>query len=426
MTYFLWLTLAWANATPEKITFHQALALALKQSPTYDQAVAAENTLRLQSKTAAYKLLPQADVEATHSYTTHGGVSTGASHEPWSNSLGLAISENLYDNGESWRAIQISGVNERIGALVLQRARDELFLRVAKAYYEFSSAAATTELERQRIDLLKVQYRAIEGRYRQGISSPRDYLRIKAQVQRAEVGFSGKNVELEQARQNLRSALGEPGPLDFEPLAVKTEKFASMTFPNIRVEDTVDYRITGMQDEVSDLKYKSAARNDWPRLSLKGSYAYTQPEYIGRRNPGLDDPYWNLQASLILDYALWDWGTRSRDVQIAANLRRSEKDGTAQTRIQVTQDVWRIKAQAELLHQSYKQTQQILKDDQTVFDTLNEGYRAGKVGYLELITALGDLFSSRAQLFGLQFNLLKAEADLAFYRGDLDAVLHNQ
>jgi outer membrane protein TolC len=58
-----------------------------------------------------------------------------------------------------------------------------------------------------------------------------------------------------------------------------------------------------------------------------------------------------------------------------------------------------------------------------VYSSLNRGYREGKVSYLELITALGELYSAKAQFLNLQYSLLNERASLAFYQGNLDEVL---
>ena len=416
-----------APSSPKKrIDFRQALQLALEKSPDYDVAIRSEFNSRLNYKNSWSVLLPEVDLKAQNGYANQGGnlfYNETNPATPWSNLFSLNIAENLYDNGLSWRLMKIADLNRRLGSLNLQRGRQLLLENVAKSYYDFSESFENISLQRQEIESLRKEFRTIEGRYHQGQSSNRDFLRIKAQLQRSEVSFANQEFNTEATKQTLSLAVGQRENLDYVPMVPVDKDLAVLDFPEVSPEDSLDFQIAHLQDEVSDLKYRSVVREDWPRLSLTGSYSYNVPQYVGAHTPGVDDPYWNLQGMLVVDYALWDWGIRGRNVEIADNQRNIEKDAQETVRVRVSQDLNKLKSQIALLKNSYNKSIQILKDEEEVYASLNRGYRDGKVTYLELITSLSDLYSSRSQYLGFQYSLLRARASLAFYQGNLDDVL---
>jgi outer membrane protein TolC len=425
----LWICCLFISASAvaqEKIDFHEALTRALDRSPDYDIIKQQDKISDLSYGSAKVAFLPELDVEAQNGYYNQGGNSfynQTTPLNPWSNLLGLTLNENLYDNGKSWNELDVARLNRSASALGLEKGRQQILLTVSLAFYDFSLSAGALDLQRQEVETLRQQYRTIQGRYHSGVSSDRDFLRIKAQIQRSEVDLATQEISLENSRQTLRLAVGVKEAMDFVPLLPKVAEIDGLQFPSSGAESTFDYRIADLQRQVSDIHYREVQREDWPRLTLKGSASYNIPQYIGPSQSGVDSPYWNVQALLILDYALWDWGIRQRKMQAADYQRSIEFDNQEKTRQQVSQSLNAFRAQVNLYRKSYTESQQILRDEENVYSSLSQGYRDGKSTYLELITALGDLYASRNQNLSLQFNLLKVRANLAFYQGNLNEVL---
>lgn len=433
--------LAWFNATAlavespaiaPTVDFHQALERALEKSPEFQVLKLKMENAKLETKNAWAVLLPTVDLQASHAYNeqnTSAYFTPVFRHAPWSNQAGLTVSENLYDNGLSWRHAKSAELNEQLQTLVFESARSRLLISVAKAYYDYSLAVAVIELQRQQIQTLKAQFRTIESRYQQGMSSNRDFLRIKAQGQSSEISLLTQEIEVNRAKQTLRLAIGESEATEFKPLVLeKNFRLESVAGVNHAVvaEDSYEFRIAELQEKNAAVAYESARRLEWPRLSLRGSYNYTVPQYIGDNIAGVDDPYWNLQLMVVLDYRLWDWGSNRRNVVLAENLQRIENQNQVSSRLKVRQDLIQLEAQLQILKRSFVVSQQILSANQEAYESLNRGYRDGKISYLELITALNTVYSSRSQDLSLRFNILKSQVDWAYYQGNVDEVLKSQ
>lgn len=410
------------------LNFQQTLQRALERSPEFSSLALKAQNAKWASTSAWTALLPTIDLQASYAYNrqnTSNYFTSVYQHAPWSNQAGVSINENLYDNGVTWRLAKISDLNEKAQELGLQSGRDRLLVNVAKAYYDFSLAMGTADLQRQQIETLKTQFRTIEGRYRQGVSSNRDYIRIKAQVQSAEISLLSQEIQIQETKQALRLLVGDAEATEFKPLQPKRSLLKDLP-SKISEKATYEFRIAEIQERISEVTYESANRLQWPRLSLKGSYNYTVPQYLGEKFAGVDDPYWNLQVMLILDYRLWDWGTSQRTVRIAENQKRVEQNTQVSSRLKVSQDLLQLENQMRLIQQSYDVSQQILKANQLAYDSLNRGYRDGKISYLDLITALNTLYSSRSQDLSLCFNFLKSRLEWAYYEGTVDEALKIQ
>lgn len=416
-----------SNAS-QQVDFHQALQRAIDKSPQYRSLKLAEQNSKLAEKNAWNSLLPTFDLQASHSYNQLGGSSyfnIAPLHYPWSNQAGLMINETLYDNGDTYRLAKIASLDRKIGILNLESGRSRLLVNAAKAYYDFSAAYGSVELQKQQIEALRYQFRMIERRYEQGLRSNRDYLRIKTQLQSSEVNLLSQQISLENTRTNLRAALAESPDIDFIPLDAAKIDITKVDEPHLDPEETYEYQTSGLQDRISDLRYETIHRKEWPRLSLKSSYGYVQPQYIGPQMAGNDDPFWNFQAMIVLDYRLWDWLRTQRTVDIAENQKNIERNTQSLNRLQVQQNLDQLQKQALLLKKSFHMSIQILKSSEEAYQSLNRGYLDGKVNYLELITALNDVYSSRTQNLNLRFNILKYRAEQAHAQRKIDEVLKN-
>lgn len=411
-------------ASGPALEFHQALEMALEKSPEYNSLLLNERNSALSSRNAWTQLLPTVDLQAIHLYNEQNtsAYRPPPVHSPWSNQAGVTITENLYDNGESWRNAEIADLNHQLQILNRQSGRSRILINVAKAYYDYSSTAARTRLLEQQLKALRTQFSSIESRYHQGFSSNRDYLRIKAQVQSAEIDLLSQKIQSEQSKSHLRVILGAFEMREFlpiDPLSISPEWSEGY----LTAKETLPFQIAEIQSRIAELKLKSVTRTEWPRLAVKGSYNYVIPQYAGSRIAGTDDPFWNLQVSLVLDYRLWDWGRSGRSVTIAENQRIIDENAQNVERLKTTHDLEQLQSQIQTLKDSFRLTQQILKAHQEAFESLSRGYRDGKISYLELITSLNDFYGSRSQDMNLRFNLLKLRLDLAYYQGKVDEVL---
>lgn len=416
-----------AAENPEKLSFAQTLERALSQSLEFRSLKLVQNSALLSEKNAWWNLAPTVDLTASHSYLNYSGQDsrTTAAAYPWSTQAGLNISENLYDNGNSWRNAEIASLVSKIETLKSEKGRSKLLVDVAKAFYDYSQAVISKDLQQQQTDTLKMQYKSIESRYRQGLQSNRDYLRIQAQIQSSEISLLNQQLQLNSAITGLRSLIGEFGQPEFVAIDPTREKgFPVISIQGLDPQASFEFRIASLQNEAADLRYTSVSRSRLPTVSLKGSFDYVAPQYLGTGKTGTNtDPYWNLQALLVIEYRLWDWGSRERQVEIADNSKNIEYNSQAIIKLNTQKNIEEIKLRAQLLQDSFKANQQMLKASQSAYQNLNTAYLEGKVSYLELITSLSDLYSARQQDLNLRMNILKLKAELAYYQGNVDEVL---
>src|SRR5262249_2313371 len=139
-----------------------------------------------------------------------------------------------------------------------------------------------------------------------------------------------------QSEANLRKLLGvslearEP-PL-FEPVKVNRTQNAdtllSASAPDIH--SFFDYQITKIQEEINGSNVSLAKRKYYPQVSLNSGASYINQNYLNSNTVFSAGHQLSWNTLLTVQYNLWDWGSRKRDVEIAEYNRDVQENGLNQ------------------------------------------------------------------------------------------------
>ncbi|MGK5085861.1 TolC family protein [Bdellovibrionota bacterium FG-1] len=232
-------TLGYASRGP--FTLNAAVRFALENSPAFDTAQKTEAVRELEYRSAITKLLPAVDFSATHGLQNNISISgdntllTPNPASPWYSSLGLGMSATLYDNGVSLTNLKITGLNRDLAAVSTLKARDSLILSVVAEFYRYSLDTSLREVKKQQQALLYKQFQTLSSQYQQGFKTKSDFLRLKTQVQQAEIDQMNAQNNIERSAAELRKLIGigfrETALSDFEPVTVRRERQIEAKIP---------------------------------------------------------------------------------------------------------------------------------------------------------------------------------------------------
>jgi len=376
-------------------------------------------------------MLPSADLSATHGLQNNipiGGnntLLTANPASPWYSSLSLGISENLYDNGVSLTNLKASDLRRELANLNFLKSRDSLVLDVAAEFYRYSLHSALLEIRKQQLELLEKQFRTLASQYQQGFKTRTDYLRLKTQVQRAEIEVVSAQNNLDLSEAQLRKLLGvetgEPSPPQFARLPAQSDQKFEKLFPSQRppLEKAYDYRLSQVQEKINDTNVSLVVRNYWPRVFFTSGITYSNLNYLNSNTPFTATNQLSWNALVTLQYNIWDWGERGRDVTIAEHTRDIQGNTIAQNLLDVDTQISSLMLDLSRIAKNYQLSYDLLKLEEEANRTLENQYREGKVAYLDLITSLNSLLDSRVQFTTSYFNALQAIARHHYFEGKL-------
>jgi outer membrane protein len=411
-----------AHGAPGPLTFNEAVRYALEHAPSLQSAKARAAIAQLQNRSAFAAFLPSLDLSSAHGYQ---GESPRTLATPWTSLTSLRLTETFWDNGESYTNYRISELQQERADLDLRLARERIVLELHQEYQRYSLADALNAVERDQYALLKKQHDLMEQQFRAGMKSREDYTRVQALLQRAELGLVKAANDVERSRRELIRILGVPA----EESIGDGWRFAPLAPTPIRPEEepkeaplatgTLTYQANRIQRRANDLTVSLTSRKVWPQLSLTASVGYEVGGYLGTGARLADTDRLSYGAGLTLTLNLWDWGTRRRNTEIADKTRWIQDRDLAereQTDRAAIESLWLELGRAR---KSYTISRELLQLETANFKSLENDYRRGVVRYLDLVTGLRDLASSKTAYLSAYFEYRQNLALHRYYEGKL-------
>jgi outer membrane protein len=423
-----------AQASAPILTLPEAVRYALEHSPGYDSARKTQSVRALEYKSSFAKLLPSVDLSTTDGLqnnipiaSTSGTTSIFTSNPsaPWYSALNLGVTETLYDNGVSLTGLGVADLSRELSEVSLLKSRDTLTLEIASEFYRYSLAKGLLEVRQQQQALLARQFKTMDGQYRQGFKTKGDFMRLKTQVQRAEIDQITAENTVQQAVAELQKLLGvrigDAEPPLFAALVVKPEQRLEAQFPTGRPDSRsfYDFRIRGLQDELNGKTVELARRRYLPQLSLTSGVAYSNQSFLNSQTPFAAGHQLSWNALVTLQYNIWDWGTRRRDVEVADLNRGIQANTLDQGLLEVNARITALMADLTRISRSYQLSQELMALEAQSNQDLQSQYREGKATYLDLITSLNSLLDARVQFYTSYFDSLRAIAQYRYFEGKI-------
>lgn len=424
LTCVISLAVAHAAAEPPLLDLRRALEFGTEHSPALDSARRTLEIRRLERSNAVSRFLPSLDVSTSQGLQ---GTRPQSVYDSRFGTLNLALTETLYDNGQSFLKSRVAARQLESAEIAWDRARNQLALDLAREFYDFSLAERLASVRRRQAELLRKQFKAVDAQYREGLRTRRDYLRFKTQLQRADIDLITAENTARLSAVEIRRIIGAPadaaGP---EFAAVELDTAAKVEFPKNTpsLEKHFEARLAEAGREINELQVKMVRRNWLPNATLTAAAGYANPNYLRLPDaaPGAESLSWNV--TLGLSYNLWDWGIRRRDTRIAEETRgvgdNTLRSNVLTTRARIDSLMLELRRQSENLSLS----RELLGFEEETFAFLDSEYRQGKVQFLDLINALNDLLDARVRFAQAQFGALASIAEHRFHQGDLhDSIL---
>jgi len=405
-----------AQAAP--LNLRDAILYAAKNSPALDSAEREALIISLEKRSAGAAFLPTLDLNSTHGLRkTFPRTETN----PWVSSLSLDLNETLYDNGQSITRFRTAKLREEESRIRFLQTRDRLFLEIALEFYRHGQAVKNFEIQKEQHEVLRKQYQLTESGYRQGIKTRKDFLRFKTQLSRSEIDLVNSSENVNRSRQELRRLLGVPLASADQPDFVVDESKPRQVEPaQIPLEGHRDYEISQIQEKIDRLEEIQSRRRLWPELSLTAGASYGSSGYIGPgsgRFTERDSANWN--ASLGLKYNLLDWGTRSRDAQIAFERREIAGNTRTNQLLSLRLELDRLTTDFRQLKENFRLGEELLNLERRNFEVLASDYRQGKADYLDYITSLRELAAAKTSYYSSLFDLKRGILSQKFHQGTL-------
>ncbi len=412
---------AFAQSKQNVLTLETAVKSALNASPTYITAKNSLEVANLEAENAAAVFYPNLDLSASHGVRGIDPDATGlTARTPIVSGTTLTLTENLYDNGESYKRHQIADYRYELAKINFQRSKAQVIRSVALAYYRYVLATQNLEFTRKNFNELERLGKLVTNQFYQGLKTRKDFLSFKTRTQRSRLEVLDAERTIVSSRTELLTLIGyspnDPVVLDTTVRPVLPKGPLTTQISN---EDLFEARGLSLQREIGALEVKIAKRKYWPELSLVGAASYGSSAYIDTGRTWDDNDVSQWSVLLNLKFNIIDWGIRSRNIKIAASNSNSDEQAAREDLLQAQRDLEVFKLEVARAEETYRLSKELQKLEEDTFKLLERDYRSGQTTYLELVTGLANLLDAQAR--GQQADYRQADLYLRwkYYKGTL-------
>ncbi len=378
------------------LTLSQALSLALLNNP--ELAAFSWEVRAREARTLQASLPPNPEIAVELENVGGSGEAGGFAQTETT----VGLSQLIELGGKRQKRIRIAALESDLAAWDYEIKRLDVLTQVTQSFVNVISAQERVTLNTELVRVAQEFMNSVSLRVQAGATSPAEESRARVALSNARIQLDRTQRELDGSQKRLTAMWGSSTPvfekaggqLDTSLKIPKFDQLLTLISQNPEVARwTVD-----MQRRAAVLSLAKAQRIPDPsigtgvrRLNESDDNAFvvglSVPVPIFNRNQGTTET-----ARMRLNQG--DWERQATELRINTLIAESyQRLSTAFI-------------EATTLQSS------VLPEAQNAFDTINEGYKLGKFGFLEVLDAQRTLFDSRSQYLLSLAEYQKAKADL--------------
>lgn len=398
--------------------------LAEKNSPVIQKAKNNLEIAEMELKNVKYAMFPQLNLESKTGLINNSPYDRGT---PWASELSLTLRQVFWDddNNSNYTRYKKKWNEWSRVKLESEYQRDEQLLKVVNAYFDWSSSLELREIDENKRDLLRRQFNVLEAQYKQGLKTKRDVLRIETEIKRLEIDILRRDNEVDLNFQKLASLIGiskkDLDAQDIEGEEAKPFGILKGDATEIPISEHRQARIFKLREEEARYETQLWERKFWPRLSLENELKYLSKDFIdnGTNSNIWDNDSLTLQSMLVLRWAVWDFGTKKREWEIARVRERIVRNEDEQNLLDLSVVLRDVFLKLRENRENVRTTRELLVLEQQAYSILEAEYRNGRAAYLDLITNLNSLIDARSKFMTSYFGFKKQQMLYSFHKGEL-------
>jgi len=416
---FAFVLLAGAPVGADTLT--DAMRLAYETNPTLilNRAAlrATDESVALARSGRRPQLSLQGSATATNSPAFQGGATD-------SYSAGLNSSLTLFDGGRTRDAIEAAETSVMAARANLKNIEQSVMFSAAQAFLTVRRDQQIVALARNNVDVLKQQVQAAEDRFAVGAVTRTDVSQTRARLAAAQAVLAANRGGLAISAENYAAIVGTP-PVDLAlPPRLPDLPGSQAAAEEIALRSNPLMTAAHLSEKVAMLDLRRARNARLPTLGANASVTY--------RDDGVFSPSNSSSVGLSLGQPIFTGGALSATIRQAGAMLERRMAETANTRVQVQQQVASAWFQLQIARASISATRQQIEAAQYAFEGITEEASLGARTVLDTLNAKQEVLTAQNSLITAMhderiaaYSLLSAMGLLTPENLDLGIELYN-
>ena len=305
-----------------------------------------------------------------------------------------------------------------------QTKERSLILKTKLAYYELQQVVALRAIYRNELELLDAIIEVARARYESGLGEQQELLK-------ASIATTKVRQRLLDIYQQERTALARLNALSNNPpestISVD-QRFEQSQLPPKSMAIAVaevyrqELQAAGVAIERDELSVSLAKKNQWPDISIGVEYTEVDDSIVPGSPDSGDDA---VMGFISINLPIWRGKLRAEKVEAEKKLaasRETASDMRVEIIAEVNTDWFNAKIREEKIELYHSD---LIPQAEQSFESVQAGYRAARVSFLDVLDSQRVLFSIRLGLVTANTDFAKSLARLERSVGvDLERISH--
>jgi len=193
----------------------------------------------------------------------------------------VEASQPVFHGGELINTVNQANVNLEIVKNDYDRIKNDIILKVEKAYYSLDKAIKFLEVQAKIYDRAKTLDGFIDKGYQSGAISKLEFLNVRSKYNQINFQYISAEEDISLAKLILQQAMNTEEDLDIEP-AGEPEIKSDISLDNcytLAYTNRPEMKINYLMSEYYLYEKKIARSGGWPKLDAMGSYGYSAEDF---------------------------------------------------------------------------------------------------------------------------------------------------
>ncbi|KVE26620.1 RND transporter [Burkholderia singularis] len=365
---------------------------------TVAQYAAAYRQARALVAQARASYFPTLGVTASGSRAGSAATTSSIARNTVSNSYNVGLDASWEPDlwGKVSRTVSAQKANEAAAAADLANARLSAQATLAQTYFQLRTADATQKLLDDTVASYQKSLQLTENQYAQGVAARSDVIQAQTQLQSAQASAIDNGIARAQYEHAIATLIGEPAStFSLPPLPLAAEPPAMpIDVPSAILERRPDIAAAERRAAAANEQIGVAIAAFFPTLTLSASGGFQSS--VWSQLFTLPARFWSVGPQLAA--TLFDAGLRAAQTEAARATYDQDVAAYRAAVLSAFQDVEDNLASQRILEQEIGVQRQAVDSAQHALDIALNQYKAGTVGYLNVLTAQTTAFSARQKL----------------------------
>jgi outer membrane protein TolC len=318
-------------------------------------------------------------------------------------SFTATIDQPVFSGLSTSTQYKISGIGVSIARMLEVQARQDLILRVKRAYFEVLQREELEKVAQQAVTQLTATAKVAKEFYEVGMRAKNDVLEAEVGLANAQQDLvvARNEVDLAKSRFNtvLRRPIDAPVVLEdvvgFEPLTVTYEACVETA-----LKHRPEFQVADLEVEAAEREVKLARSSYYPSVDLQGNYYTRGDTFQLDGDAGISDrSEWEVLATAT--WTFYEGGKTRYSV-------REKHTRLSQARLKRTELEDNVRQEVKSAHLAVKASENAILTVQKAVEQAQENFRMNEERYKQQVSTSTELLIAQTLLTQTQTNYLNA------------------